>query len=347
LTEATVKNRWRRWSPWVGGLVGISALAWVLRGIDFERFFATVAGADPGFLALVPAAIAAEQLVRAWKWRQLLYPLRPVGTIPLFGAIMASFFGGLLLPPGVGPIVRSWLIARRENLKTGTVLATVAVDRLIDGVVFTGFVPIVLVLVAVPDPTGGIRAGLGWGAAGSLVLFVLLLLGLTGYRLQALQGEGWLAWCLACLPVRLVEPVRRVVRSFAEGIVWPEETWRRLGVVLASVVIKLIAATHLLWAGLAFGVQLQPAEYLFLLVFLGFLHILVRFVHLVAGFTVGAVFALGLLGVVEERALAMVLVVQISALLTTAVIGALALWLQGVALGDLRIAGEEARARSA
>lgn len=347
MKETTVNNRWRRWGPWVGALVGIAALVWVLRGIEFERFFATVAGADARFLALVPAAIAAEQLVRAWKWRQLLYPLRPVGTLPLFGAIMAGFFGGLLLPPGTGPIVRSWLIARREGLKTATVLATVAVDRLIDGVVFTGFVPLALILVAVPDPTGGIRAGLGWGAAGSLVLFILLLLGLAGYRFQTLRSEGWLAWCIGCLPVRLAEPVRRVVRSFAEGIVWPKETWRRLGVVLASIVIKLIAATHFLWAGLAFGVQLQPAEYIFLLVFLGFLHVLVRFVHMVAGFTVGAVFALGLLGVAEEQALAITLVVQISVLLTTASIGALALWLQGIALGDLRLAGEEARARSA
>ena len=347
MTEGAVNSRWRRWGPWVGGLVGIATLVWVLRGIDFERFFATVTGADTRFLALVPIAIAAEQLVRAWKWRQLLYPLRPVRTLPLFGAIMAGFFGGFLLPIGVSPIIRSWLIAQRENLTTSAVLATVAVDRLIDGVVFTGFVPVALVLVAVPDPTGGIRAGLGWGAAGSLVLFVLLLLGLAAYRLQALREDGWLAWCIGCLPVRLAEPVRRVLRSFAEGIVWPKETWRRVGVVLASVLMKLIAATHLLWAGLAFGVQLQPAEYIFLLVFLGFLHVLVRFVHVVAGFTVGAVFALGLLGVAEEQALAMVLVVQISALMTMATIGALALWVQGIALGDLRLAGEQARARSA
>lgn len=339
----TVRSRWRRWSPWVGGLVGIGALAWVLRGIELERFFDAIVGADARFLALVPAAIAAEQLVRAWKWRQLLYPLRPVATLPLFGAIMAGYFGGLLLPLGIGPIVRSWLIARRENLKTTAVLATVAVDRLIDGVVFTAFVPLALVLVAFPDPTGGVRAGLGWGAAGSLVVFILLLLGMAGFRLRALRTEGWLARCLAWLPVRLAEPVRRVLQSFAEGIVWPKAKWRRLGIVLASVVIKLIAATHFLWAGLAFDIQLRPADYLFLLVFLGFLHVLVRFVHMLAGFTVGAVFALGLFGVAEEQALAIVLVVQISSLLTTATIGALALWLQGVALGDLRLAGEEAR----
>ena len=347
MKEDKVSSRWRRWSPWAGGLVGIAALAWVLRSVDFERFAATVEGADARFLVLVPVAIAAEQLVRAWKWRQLLHPLRTVGSLSLFGAIMAGFFGGLLLPPGTGPVIRSWLVARRHDLKTGTVLATVAVDRLIDGVVFTGFVPVALVFVAVPDPTGGLRAGLGWGAAGSLVFFVLLLLSLAGYRLHAVRDGGWLARCVARFPVRFAAPLQRGVKSFAEGVVWPKETWRRVGIVLASVVIKLIAASHFLWAGLAFGVQLQPAEYLFLLVFLGFLHIIVRVVHLVGGFTLGAIFALGLLGVAAEQALAIALVVQISALLTTAVIGALALWLQGVALGDLRLAGRQARAPSA
>lgn len=40
---------------------------------------------------------------------------------------------------------------------------------------------------------------------------------------------------------------------------------------LASAAIKLVAATHLLWAGLAIGVLLEPAQDLFMIVFLGFL----------------------------------------------------------------------------
>lgn len=338
MTDATTaRSRWRRWGPWIGGAVGVAALAWVLRGVDFGRFLAVLAGADIGFLVLVPVAIAGEQLVRAWKWRQLLYPIRPTGTLVLFGAIMAGYFANLVIPFGVGPIVRSWLVARRESLKTSSVLATVAVDRLIDGIVFTGFVPIALVLVAVPDPTGGIRAGLSWGAGGSLVLFVVMLLALAGYRSQSMRGAHWLTWCIDRLPRRLAEPTHRLARSFAEGIVWPKETRRRLGIVVATVAIKLIAATHLLWAGLALGVLLRPAEYLFLLVFLGFLHVLAYYARIVAGFTIGAVFALGLLDVPEEQALAMALIVQGASLLTVAVIGALTLWLQGVALGELRV----------
>ncbi len=347
MTEAAVRpSRWRRWSPWIGGAAGAAALIWILLGIDYERFAAIVGSADIRFLALVPTAIAVEQIVRAWKWRQLLYPMRSAPTLGLFGAIMAGYLGNLIVPVGVaGPILRAWLAARRHDLKTSAVLATVVLDRLIDGVVFIGFVLTALILLSVPNPGGGVRAGLGWAAAGSLVLFVVLLFAMAGYRVHAMRSTGWLAWAIARLPRRLVEPTQRLARSFAEGIVWPKENWRRLGIILASVVIKLIAATHFLWAGLAIGVLLQPGDYVVLLVFLGFLHVLANVARIAAGFTVGAVFALGLFGVSNEQALVMVLIVQGANLLTVAVIGAAALWLEGVALGELRAAGGEKRAR--
>src|SRR5947208_1442423 len=81
---------------------------------------------------------------------------------------------------------------------------------------------------------------------------------------------------------------------------------------------------------LALGVALQPAEYLFLMVFLGFSVILGHFLRLAGGFTIAAVFALGLFRVPNEEALAMTLVVQASNLLSVAVVGALALWAQGI-----------------
>ncbi len=341
MTGVAAGSRWRRWWPWLGGLVGIAALAWVLRRFDLDSFRAVLVGADIRFLLLVPFAIAAEQLVRAWKWRQILYPMRPVGTLPLFGAIMAGYLAGLLIPFGFSALARAWLVARREGLTTSGVLATVALDRLTDGIVFALLVPVALLLVAFPDPTGDIRAGLAWGAAGSFVLFVLLLLALAVYKRVTLRPGGWLVHLIERLPVRVAGPVRRVAGSFAAGIVWPREFWRGFGIVLATVVIKLIAATHFLWAGLAFGVILQPGQYLFLIVVLGFLVILGHFARIPGSFIIGAVFALGLFGVAEEPALAMALIVQGSSLLTVTGIGAFALWRQGVALADLRTAGAQ------
>ncbi|MEP7282391.1 MAG: hypothetical protein ABI696_10475 [Rubrivivax sp.] len=38
--------RWRRWMPWIDGLLGVGPLAWVLRGFELDRFVATLAGSD-------------------------------------------------------------------------------------------------------------------------------------------------------------------------------------------------------------------------------------------------------------------------------------------------------------
>lgn len=346
MTGGTARSRWRRWWPWLGALTGIAILAWVLRRFDIDQFRAIVVDADGRLLLLVAVAILAEQMVRAWKWRQLLHPLRTVGTLRLFGAIMAGYLAGLLVPFGFSMLARAWLVARRENMAMSAVLATVVLDRLTDGIVFVLFVPVALILVAFPDPTGNIHAGLAWGAAGSLVLFVALSLALVAYRRGALRAGAWPLRLLDRLPARLARPLRRGLASFGEGIVWPRQFRRGLGIVFASVLIKLLAATHFLWAGLAMGAGLWPTQYLFIMVFLGFIVILGQFLRIAGTFIIGAVFALGLFGVSEERALAMVLAVQAANLLSVAGIGAIALWRQGVAFADLRAAGgERARAR--
>jgi len=72
------------------------------------------------------------------------------------------------------------------------------------------------------------------------------------------------------------------------------------------------------------------------MIFLGFLVIIGHFARIAGGFIIGAVFALGLLGVPQEEALAMSLIVQASNLLSVAGIGAFTLWLQGIALADAR-----------
>ncbi len=318
-------------------MIAALALAWVLWRIDTERLRQVVASAEIVFLLLVPLAIAAEQMVRAWKWRQILYVIRPIGTLRLFGTIMAGYFANMLVPLGISPIVRSWLVARLEALKMSAVLATAAIDRLIDGVIFTGFVALAISFAVFPDPSGGIRLGLILGGVGSLGLFTLILLALARYKRRAGQPNIWIVRLANRLPTRFSDRVEGIALSFAEGIVWPREVWRGLGIVLASVVIKLSAMTHFLWAGLAFGIVLRPADYVFLVVFLGFLIILTRFARIPGGFAFGAIFALDLLGVADEPALAMVAAVQLSAMLTVGGVGAFALWKHGIELDELRL----------
>jgi hypothetical protein len=249
----------RRW--WVIGsavIVGL-ALVWLLRGVDPDRLYNVVAGADPVFLAILLVTVAAEQIVRAWKWRQLLHGLRPVGTLRLFGTIMAGYFVGMLIPLGISPLVWSWLVARLETLNTRTVLATAAIDRLVDGLVFTMFVFAALGLAVFPDP-GGVRLGLLAGGAGSLVLFASILAALARYKNRAGHPDAWITRLAGWLPARFSGAVAAFAASFAEGIVWPREAWRGGAIVLSSFAIKFVALPYFLWAGSAFGIVLAAAH---------------------------------------------------------------------------------------
>src|SRR6266851_4634205 len=235
MTSAKVERQphsLQRWLPWLGALLGVAALAWVLRGFDLNRFRTIAANADLRFVLMVPVVVIVEQVVRGWKWRQLLWPLRSIASMYLFGAVMAGYLLTILVPFGFGTVARSWLVARRENLKFSAVLATVALDRLTDGIVFACLVPAAVLFVVLPDP-GGVRAGLIWGGAGSLILLIALLAGLAIYRRQALDPTARLMRLMGRLPSRMVMPMRQLAASFAEGIVWPREIWRGGAVVLA------------------------------------------------------------------------------------------------------------------
>ncbi len=103
----------------------------------------------------------------------------------------------------------------------------------------------------------------------------------------------------------------------------------------ASLGMKAIAASHFLWAGLAIGVVLRPFDYLFLLVFAGFALVLARFIRVPGGFVIGAGFALNILGVADEAALAMIMFNNIFSILLMVGIGLMVFWRSGVKLRTL------------
>ena len=328
-----------RWAPWLGGFLAIGALAVVLSGFDERRFLDVLADADLRLLALVPLTLVAEQFVRAWKWRQFLRQLRPgIGTMRLFTAFMAGYLLALLVPFGVSTVTRSWLVGRNEELRLSAVFATVALDRLSDGVVYACLVLVAVLSLTLPDQSDGARVGLIWAATVGLTVFVALIFTLAIYRRGALQPTGRLMRLAHRLPERLGRGVRSVAVGFAEGIAWPPELWRGAGVILAALAVKLLAATGYLWVGLALGVALHPAAYLWLVVLFGVLVSVGHFARFAGSLVVGAVFALRLLGVPDEQALAMALALEGASLLTILGVGSLSLWVQGVALAEARAA---------
>ena len=84
----------QRWWSISGALLAIAAFAWIGYLVDPQRLLAVAGAADLRFILILPFAVCLEQLVRAWKWRQLLLALKPTGTSRLFGSTPPRSFHG-------------------------------------------------------------------------------------------------------------------------------------------------------------------------------------------------------------------------------------------------------------
>lgn len=322
--------------PWAFGAASVALFAWILSRIDYVAFFGALANAGGGFVALVPAAILFEQWVGAAKWRLLLAGLGGARLSRVFAASMAAFLAGYVVPVAGSPIARSWLVARCEGLRFASVLATIAVDRLVDGAAFLAFAVAAIVFIGVPQAEESLRTGAAAATAGLAAILVLLAALLALFRRTVRAGGTGVRRLVTWVPVRLRERAHATLDALAEGTAWPRNPARATAIVLLGLCVKALAVTHLLWAGLALDVWLGIGQYVLLMVLLGFVHVLSRFVQIPGGWLLAATFLLELLGVDRERALAMALIVQVSALVSINAAGAAALAWFGAELRELK-----------
>lgn len=299
--------------PSVVAALALAALFAIYRDLDFRRFSSAFVGADKTWLIVLAGVILLEQAVRAWKWRQILREVKPVATTSrLFGAILASYGLQLVVPVPVTPLARAWFIARLEKLTVATVLSTIAVDRYVDAIVFALFIGFV--------GTSGLAVYIGKDLQTVLiavavvqgVMFAGFAYGLFRARTLLQQDESH--------PSRVVDWLARqggrrfdgLREGMVLGMVWPREWWRQAGVILASGVMKFLAASQFLWAGLAIGIVLAPVDYLFLMVFSGLALLAATFVRVPGLYFFVTVMAFDLVGLGFNEAFAILILIRVT-----------------------------------
>ncbi len=326
----------RRWVwPIVGATVAMAALFTLYRGLDLALFLKELRFANLYWIVVLGASILFEQLIQGWKWRQLLFAIKPIASLRLTAAFLAGYGANALVPLGISPLVRSWLVARLEDLRMASVLVTTVISRFVDGIVFALIAAGVAIVGKIPTVEGDIRTGLAVAGALNLLLFSLAL----GLLLRAgpmLERENPLICRLIDWLANKNSRLTGLRDGLRQGIIWPRDLNRQLNIVGASVLMKAVAATNFLWAGLAVGIRLTISDYLFLMVFAGFSLVLSRFIRLPGGFIVGSAFALSIVGVADEKALAMILFSHITALTLVVGIGLGVLWRSGVTIREMK-----------
>ncbi len=121
--------------PW---LITIAALYLAFRGVEWQLLWAHVSGARVEYLFGAVVLTIASYWLRAARW-PLLFPQVALPLLSSWKVLVLGFFMNNILPARAGELIRAHLGAKVIGCARTLVLATVASERLADGLTISLF----------------------------------------------------------------------------------------------------------------------------------------------------------------------------------------------------------------
>jgi uncharacterized protein (TIRG00374 family) len=164
----------------LGITVSLGALALVVRSVDLGAAWEVLRRAEPGWLVLLLAFVAADVLLRAIRWRVLLAPLADVPLRTTLSSLLVGYLANNVLPARLGEIVRSHDLGERAGVSRSMVLGTIVVERVVDTVVVVAIAAIAILVLSV---RGVVASAVLVGLAVTALLVVAIAVGIVAHRL--------------------------------------------------------------------------------------------------------------------------------------------------------------------
>ncbi len=245
------------WRLWAALAVSGLFLLFLFFRVDREEMLAALR--DANYIYVIPALglYFVAVYFRSLRWR---YLLSPVGAFPiqrLYPVIVIGYMANNLLPARLGELVRAYYLAKRENVSASTALATVAVERVYDGVAllaFAAFAGSWLLLIGAFDRTGDVYRNTALVLiAGTVAIFLAALLFLT---MASLPGSLRLVDLgLTLVPNRLRPSARDLARRFITGLSILRSPRQHLAVFMLSLPVWLLEGAMYLLVSSSFGLH--------------------------------------------------------------------------------------------
>lgn len=237
-----------------GGFVAL--LAW---RVNIGDALATLP--DVNWVWVIPglAAFTASKFLHAMRWRVFLGPQRNLPWQGMFGIFLVGNMANITIPLRAGDLLRVQVASNRYGISRSETAATVfVVETLLDGLAFIALVAIAFSSGQMP----GVLRGTFWGMAGLALLGLALGVGTARFvKAETLERTYPLKWLSPDIRAR----ARRLLSQFLEGMVTLRDA-KLAGVSIAlSLPGWLLEAASYWFFGHAFGLGLDPAAYLIIM----------------------------------------------------------------------------------
>ena len=241
----------------IGIAVSVGLLAWALRDVSLSDVMRHVRTARLGALmgAVFLATIAFP--LRLVRWRLLLRDEQgkayPAG--PLWHAIAIGFTANNVLPLRAGELVRAYTAARLTSARFTTVISSIVVERIFDGLAVVALLTIALFSSELPSDVkvGGTSVAQLARAAG--VISLLALVAATAVVAAPLTAERVIRRSLP--HARFADKIIDLIEGFRQGLVVLRSPARLAEVVVWSVVLWLVNGLAFYVGFTAFGIPVS------------------------------------------------------------------------------------------
>ena len=320
----------RSWRVWLGMLISLVFIFLALRGQDFELIWESIRTAD--YIWLVPAigVYFLGVAVRAARWDYLLRGVAKLNPVQLFPIVSIGYMANNVLPLRAGELVRAYALSTRHGVRKSASLATIAVERIFDGLTMLLFFTVASLSIAL---TSDLRTVFSL----AVLLFAGITVGLLVFVFAPATRDRIIAAVLARLPERFGERVGPMAQAFINGLSILRRRNEVVGVALASICAWTLEASMYLLIAEAFGMDISPFGILMITAVANLATLIPSSPGYVGAFEYGVILVVaGPLGFGRELALSYAVVVHAALYLPVTLLGFIFWWRESLSWGAVR-----------
>lgn len=206
------------WKALLGIALSAAFLYFALRDVNLGAVLREISRANPFLFLLSVAGATGVFVVRAWRWRLLLEPVRSGTTFrSRFAATTIGFMVNNVLPARIGEFVRAYALSRVEPVPVVASFASLVVERLFDGLTIVAFLFLTMALPGFPAGRGA-GGAVGAAAAALLALVAVLIVTLVAMVVWPRQAVALFESAARILPQSFRRPIIDGLEAFLTGV---------------------------------------------------------------------------------------------------------------------------------
>ncbi|HPG36933.1 MAG TPA: lysylphosphatidylglycerol synthase transmembrane domain-containing protein [bacterium] len=306
-----------------GFLITALLFYFLLRDLDFELFFSYLIKGDIVLILLGIAVYLLSFLIRGLRWKILLKHLGSFKVNDLAMLEIAGYAVNNVFPVRIGEFTRAWITGKRNSISRTSVLASIFVERIFDGLTIALILSATLFFYPFPQ---NVKTLAVMASAMFALLFLFIMFGTFSDK-----------------PLKLIRMLKSklpeftgfifdIAEKFLKGASSLNSLSQISAVTFLSILVWVFELTVYILISRAFEVDIPFAGYLFMLCAANLGMLAAPTPGGLAVFQAAIVFALRSFTILYEKRMAVAIILHMAQIIPVTIIGLMWLYLNHISV---------------